>query len=204
MNLPNKLTVIRILLAPLFLVILLLDFPFHNLIAGLVFGAAALTDMFDGKIARSRGLITNLGKFLDPLADKMLTTAAFLGFLVACPWPYAWCGQLVFWSVMAILWREFMVMSVRLTAASDGKVVAASMAGKIKTVMQFVAILYTLAALEFCSWKTTLLAGVSIPDWLYASLLALGVVFIVVCTVATVISGFQYVYACREYFKDEH
>ena len=83
MNLPNKLTVIRILLAPIFLLLLLWEFPFHNLTAGLVFGAAALTDMFDGKIARSRGLITNLGKFLDPLADKMLTTAAFLGFLAA-------------------------------------------------------------------------------------------------------------------------
>ena len=118
MNLPNKLTVIRILLAPIFLLLLLWEFPFHNLTAGLVFGAAALTDMFDGKIARSRGLITNLGKFLDPLADKMLTTAAFLGFLAA--------GRLDVWAVMIILTREFMVTSVRLVAAKDGTVIAAS------------------------------------------------------------------------------
>lgn len=122
MNLPNKLTVIRILLAPIFLLLLLWEFPFHNLTAGLVFGAAALTDMFDGKIARSRGLITNLGKFLDPLADKMLTTAAFLGFLAA--------GRLDVWAVMIILTREFMVTSVRLVAAKDGTVIAASLAGQ--------------------------------------------------------------------------
>lgn len=80
MNLPNRLTVARILLAPVFLILLMVDFPCHYLAAGLVFGAAALTDLFDGKIARGRGLVTNLGKFLDPIADKMLTTAAFLGF----------------------------------------------------------------------------------------------------------------------------
>ena len=81
MNLPNKLTILRVLLAPLFLLLLLWDFPFHYLAAGLTFGAAALTDLFDGRIARRRGLVTNFGKFLDPLADKMLTTAAFIGFL---------------------------------------------------------------------------------------------------------------------------
>ncbi len=200
MNLPNKLTVIRIVLAPLFLVLLLVEFPFHHLIAGLVFGAAALTDLFDGRIARSRGLITNLGKFLDPLADKMLTTAAFLGFLIACPWPYEWCRQVAFWSVMVILWREFMVMSVRLTAASDGKVVAASMAGKIKTVMQFVAILYLLAALEFRSWTLSWLSAV--PAVVNTVLLAVGAVLIAVCAVATAVSGFQYVYCCRSYFQN--
>ena len=80
MNLPNRLTVVRIVLAPLFLLLMMVEFPFHHLAAMAVFGAAALTDLFDGRIARSRGLITNLGKFLDPLADKMLTTAAFLGY----------------------------------------------------------------------------------------------------------------------------
>ena len=126
MNLPNKLTVVRIFLAPLFLLILLWDFPFHHLCAGLIFGAAALTDLFDGRIARSQGLITNLGKFLDPLADKMLTTAAFLGFLAM--------GHLDVWAVMIILTREFLVTSVRLVAAKDGTVIAASFSGKAKTV----------------------------------------------------------------------
>ena len=79
LNLPNKLTVIRIILAPVFLLLMMVEFPFHYLAAGLVFGAASLTDLFDGRIARRDGLITDLGKFLDPLADKMLTTAAFFG-----------------------------------------------------------------------------------------------------------------------------
>ena len=101
MNLTNRLTVARILLAPVFLILLMVDFPCHYLAAGLVFGAAALTDLFDGKIARGRGLVTNLGKFLDPIADKMLTTAAFLGFLAV--------GKLDVFAVMLILSREFMV-----------------------------------------------------------------------------------------------
>ena len=192
MNLPNKLTVIRILLAPIFLLLLLWDFPFHNLAAGLVFGAAALTDMFDGKIARSRRLITNLGKFLDPLADKMLTTAAFLGFLAV--------GRLDVWAVMIILTREFMVTSVRLVAAKDGTVIAASFAGKAKTVAQFASIIYMLAALEFCSWEHTLLAGAAVPGWLYDVLPLAGRVLIWVSVVLTVISGFQYVWAYRQYF----
>lgn len=124
MNLPNKLTILRVVLAPLFLLLLLWDFPFHYLAAGLTFGAAALTDLFDGRIARGRGLVTNFGKFLDPLADKMLTTAAFIGFLAQ--------GHMDAWALMLILSREFMVTSVRLLAAKGGKVVAASMSGKLK------------------------------------------------------------------------
>ena len=143
MNLPNKLTVVRIVLAPLFLLLSLWQFPFHNLVAGLVFGAAALTDMFDGKIARARGLITNLGKFLDPLADKMLTTAALLSFMAT--------GHLDVWALMVVLTREFMVTSVRLVAAKDGTVIAANIWGKLKTVAQFVAVLFELAALEWAS-----------------------------------------------------
>lgn len=110
MNLPNKLTVIRIILAPVFLLLMMVEFPFHYLAAGLVFGAASLTDLFDGRIARRDGLITDLGKFLDPLADKMLTTAAFLGFLAV--------DALDVWALMVILSREFMVTSVRLVAAA--------------------------------------------------------------------------------------
>ena len=195
MNLPNKLTVVRIVLAPLFLLLLLWEFPFHNLIAGLVFGAAALTDMFDGKIARRRGLITNLGKFLDPLADKMLTTAAFLGFLAA--------GHLDVWAVMLILTREFMVTSVRLVAAKDGNVIAASFAGKAKTVAQFASILYMIAALEFVSWRDTLLSGFAIPDGVLSAVLIVGRLLIWVSVALTLISGFQYVWGNRAYFRTE-
>lgn len=194
MNLPNKLTILRVLLAPLFLLLLLWDFPFHYLAAALTFGAAALTDLFDGRIARRRGLVTNFGKFLDPLADKMLTTAAFIGFLAQ--------GHMDAWALMLILSREFMVTSVRLLAAKGGKVVAASMSGKLKTVMQFVAILYMLAALEFCSWRTGLLSAVALPDALFTGLLIFGRVLIWIAAVMTVISGFQYVWDCREFLKE--
>ena len=191
MNLPNKLTVVRIVLAPLFLLLMMVEFPFHYLAAGLVFGAAALTDLFDGKIARGRGLITNLGKFLDPLADKMLTTAAFLGFMAI--------GRLDVWALMLILTREFMVTSVRLLAAKDGTVIAAGFSGKAKTVAQFVSILYMLAALEFSTWQNTLLASLALPDGLFTVLLTIGYGLIWVSVVLTVISGIQYVWTYRKY-----
>ena len=151
MNLPNRLTVARILLAPVFLILLMVDFPCHYLAAGLVFGAAALTDLFDGKIARGRGLVTNLGKFLDPIADKMLTTAAFLGFLAV--------GKLDVFAVMLILSREFMVTSVRLMAAKGDVVMAASIWGKAKTVAQFTSILVMLVALALVSGFQYVWAG---------------------------------------------
>ena len=194
MNLPNKLTVVRIILAPLFLLLTLVNFPFHNLVAGLVFGAAALTDMFDGKIARSRGLITNLGKFLDPLADKMLTTAAFLSFLAT--------GHLDVWALMVVLTREFMVTSVRLVAAKDGTVIAANIWGKLKTVMQFIAILFELAALEFASWQTGILAGVNLPDAVFSIPLMIGYALLWISVVLTAASGVQYVWDNRKFFKE--
>ncbi len=194
MNTPNKLTILRIIMAPLFLLLMLLEFPFHFVISGLVFGAAALTDYFDGSIARSRGLITNFGKFLDPLADKMLTTAAFLGFLYK--------GHIDVWAVMLILTREFMVTSIRLIAARDGVVVAASLSGKVKTVAQFVAILFTIAALEFSTWQTSLLSGINIPAAVFDIPVFIGRIFIWVSVVFTLISGFQYVWELRHYFKD--
>ena len=195
MNLPNKLTVLRIILAPLFLAVALWEFPFHYAVALLVFIAAALTDMFDGKIARARGLITNFGKFLDPLADKMLTTAAFLLFMVV--------GQMNVWALMLVLTREFMVTSVRLIAAKDGNVIAASMWGKAKTVAQFIAIIYMLTALEFSTWQTGLLASFALPDLVFTVPLLIGRVFIWVSVAMTVIAGAEYVWLNRHYFTDE-
>ncbi len=192
MNLPNKLTVARIILAPLFLLLALWEFPFHYAVALLVFIAAALTDMFDGKIARARGLITNFGKFLDPLADKMLTTAAFLLFLAK--------GQMDVWALMLVLTREFMVTSVRLLAAKEGKVIAASMWGKAKTVAQFIAIIYQLTALEFSTWQTGILSAFELPDAVFSIPLLVGQVFIWISTVLTVIAGAEYVWLNREYF----
>lgn len=193
MNLPNKLTVIRCVMAPLFLVALLVDFPLHYTVALVLFIAASLTDLFDGRIARSRGLITNLGKFLDPLADKMLTTAAYLGFMTICLYG-RWEIISLCWALMLILTREFAVTSVRLLAAKDGVVIAASMAGKTKTVMQMISIIYMLALFQFQQWF-----GATIPVVCFW-LTVFGHVIIWVAVVLTIISGVQYVWACRHYF----
>ena len=195
MNLPNKLTVVRIILAPLFMLLAVVEFPFHYAVALVVFIVAALTDMLDGKIARARGLITNFGKFLDPLADKMLTTAAFLVFLVI--------GQMDVWALMIVLTREFMVTSVRLIAAKDGKVIAASLWGKTKTVAQFIAIIYMLTALEFSTWQNGLLAAFNLPEALFTVPLIVGQVFIWISVVLTTIAGIEYVWLNREYFVND-
>lgn len=143
MNLPNKLTVIRILVTPLFLVALLWNsLPYNYLIALVIFAAASLTDMADGMIARKRNLITDFGKFLDPLADKMLTTAAFLAFISLK------IGKGTVWVTFIILIREFLITSLRLISAGKGKVVAANIFGKCKTVVQMATVI-TIMFAEF-------------------------------------------------------
>lgn len=139
MNTPNKLTILRIVMTPFFLLTLLWPFPFHYWVALAIFVAASLTDMWDGKIARKYNLITDFGKFLDPIADKMLTTAAFLGFIKLG------LGLGIEWITFFVLAREFLVASMRMLAAAKGTVVAADMLGKIKTVWQMVAIIMVMA-----------------------------------------------------------
>ena len=138
MNTPNRLTILRIFLVPIFMLVLLWDFPFHYFCALAVFSIASLTDMFDGQIARRRNLITDFGKFLDPIADKMLTTAAFLGFITLGN------GVGMVWITLVVLIREFTVSSIRMIAAASGKVVAADIWGKAKTVCQMIGIILTL------------------------------------------------------------
>ncbi len=135
MNLPNKLTLLRVILAPVFMAFMLFGRDREwAMIAGLiVFAAASLTDMLDGQIARKRKLITTFGKFADPLADKMLTTAAFLVFM-----DYGFIGA---WPIFIILVREFAVSGIRLAAAADGEVIAAAFWGKFKTVTQMISII---------------------------------------------------------------
>ena len=193
MNLPNKLTLFRCILTPIFLAVLLVPFPFHYTAALLLFIVASLTDLFDGRIARSRGLVTNLGKFLDPLADKALTTAAYLG-LMAVASVGRWEIISLCWALMLILAREFAVTSVRLLAAKDGVVIAASMAGKVKTVMQMVSIIYMLAAEQ-------VLMLFPQGAWQFC-LMLLGHVMIWIAVIATVVSGIQYVWGCRQYFQN--
>ncbi len=133
MNLPNKLTLGRIILVPFFVAALLIPFPFHNIIALLLFIAASITDMLDGKIARKMNLITDFGKFADPLADKILVLSALLCFI-----QLGWCDCV---AVIIVLFREFAVTSIRLIASAKGEVIAANMWGKVKTVTQMIAII---------------------------------------------------------------
>ena len=130
MNLPNKLTVLRTALVPVFLLFLLMDnIPNNYLWACLIFAIASFTDFLDGKIARSRNLVTNFGKFLDPLADKILVTCALVAFIaLGLAHPVA---------VIIIIARDYIVSALRLIAvSSDGKVIAANWWGKIKTALQ--------------------------------------------------------------------
>lgn len=137
MNLPNKLTIIRIIAAPILLFCLCVKFDHNYLAALLIFIGASITDGIDGSYARKHGLVTDFGKFLDPLADKMLTTAAFLGFL------YNGLGTGIVWITFIILFREYLIFSLRLTAVSSsgGTVIAANFCGKLKTVVQMVAVI---------------------------------------------------------------
>lgn len=172
MNLPNKLTVLRILMTPFFLLALLWEFPHHYLVALFLFALASLTDMIDGNLARKYGLITDFGKFLDPLADKMLTTAAFLGFIALG------IGTGVVWITFIVLIREFLITSLRLVAVSSGgKVIAANSWGKAKTISQMVAIIFAifvryLVSLDLFDGNTIkfLSAGVDAVLWISAVL----------------------------------
>ena len=132
MNLPNKLTLLRIVLIFPFLLVLYLDVPFAPYIALVIFIAASLTDMLDGQIARKRNLITDFGKFADPLADKMLVTAAMLWFVEN--------GQMPGWALLIVIVREFAVSGLRMGASDQGRVIAAGWSGKIKTASTMVCI----------------------------------------------------------------
>ena len=140
MNLPNKLTMIRIALVPVFMVFASLAVhkgaAVFYMLSGIVFAVASITDTLDGRIARSRGLVTDFGKFADPLADKILTTTAFIYMLAE-----GVCHPVV---LVAVLCREFAVSGLRMVAAGsrDGRVIAANMWGKVKTVVQMVSILF--------------------------------------------------------------
>lgn len=141
MNTPNKLTLLRVLLIPVFLVLVYLPFSYHMLWALAVFIVASLTDMADGRIARSRGLVTDFGKFMDPLADKMLVMAALLCFVEL--------GRMPAWAMLIVVVREFAVTALRLIAVEGGRVIAAGWSGKVKTASTMVCICLMLALTEF-------------------------------------------------------
>lgn len=139
MNLPNKLTLLRIVLVPVFVVVLYLSFPYNNLVALATFILASLTDLLDGKIARKYHLVTDFGKFMDPIADKLLVTAALLVFV---DW-----HMMPAWVAIVVIAREFIVSALRLVAASNGRVIAAGWSGKVKTASTMVCICVMLLGL---------------------------------------------------------
>ena len=161
MNLPNKLTILRVLLIPFFVFFMLVPVvPYSNYIAVAIFIIASLTDLADGKIARKYNLVTNFGKFMDPLADKLLVCSAMIC-LVAT-------GQLAAWMVIVIISREFIIIGFRLVASDNGVVIAASYWGKFKTTFQmlnFPGRFFEILGVVL-TWVALILTIVSLCDYL--------------------------------------
>ncbi len=169
MNLPNKLTIVRVLLIPFFVFFMLTDYlgGLSKWIALFLFVAASLTDLLDGKIARKYNLVTNFGKFMDPLADKLLVCSALICFVEL--------GMLPSWIVIIIISREFIISGFRLIAADNGLVIAAGYWGKLKTVFQMIMIILLIADLPFAGmvwveqvviYLALLLTVISLVDYL--------------------------------------
>lgn len=192
MNLPNKLTVGRIILVPFFVAALLANFPLNNAVALIIFIAASLTDMFDGKIARKNGLVTGFGKFADPLADKILVLAALLCFV-----QLGICDCV---AVIIVLFREFSVTSIRLIAASKGKVVAANMWGKAKTVSQMIAIIAVIAMQIVLELPEVGLNFINMATF-KPIFFVVGEILIWISVVFTIISGVVYIIQNRQFIS---
>ena len=179
LNLPNKLTLFRVLLIPFFVFFLLInpDNQVLRILADLIFIVASLTDMLDGKIARKYNLVTNFGKFMDPLADKLLVCSAMICLIQT--------KQLYAWFVIIIVAREFIISGFRLIAAENGIVIAANIFGKLKTVSQMIMIIILVANLPF--------------TWLQV----LGQIFIWVSLILTILSLVIYIYQNIDVLKEQ-
>lgn len=178
MNLPNKLTIFRVILIPFFVFFMLAPnmTGYNNYIAVAIFIVASLTDMLDGKIARKYNLVTNFGKFMDPLADKLLVCSAMICLIQT--------GQLAAWIVVIIIAREFIISGFRLIASDNGVVIAASYWGKFKTTFQMVMICLMIANIEALSVLTTIVMWVAL--------------------VLTVVSLVDYLMKNKDVLKDQH
>ena len=183
LNTPNKLTVARILITPVYLALILwASLPHRFLIATLVYSIAAITDAIDGKLARKNNQITNFGKLLDPIADKILTTSALLAFMQM--------GLCNIWIVMIVLTREFTVASIRMIAAADGVVIPANIWGKLKTVSQM-----TFTIVIMLLGEVYIILAAYNPVW-YGKMPALALIsniLLWITAVLTVVSGVIYV-----------
>ena len=189
-NLPNKLTLIRIGLVPLFLAFLSVNNIFTHSLALVTFVVAAITDYYDGKIARERSLETDFGRLMDPLADKILISAAFIYFVGSYP-------RIPAWIVTIIIAREFAVSGIRMLAASKGKIVAADKAGKLKTISQLTVIIAILNVIVYKKLLTSVFSyWNTIEFWA-----KLGIDILVYATLAmTVFSGYNYLRSNRHLF----
>lgn len=171
MNTANKLTMLRVIMIPVFMVALYLNFPFNNIVALVIFILASVTDFIDGYIARHFNQVTDFGKFMDPLADKLLVTAAMLWFVEA--------GQMSAWVLLIVIAREFAVSGLRMVAGPKGIVIAAAWSGKIKTASTMVCICIML---------------VPIPE-------ILNTICVAVILITTVWSGIEYFVKNRSVFS---
>ena len=184
MNLANKLTLIRIFLVPIFLVFIAVKgIPYGSFIATFIFILASLTDKLDGYIARSRNQVTNFGKFMDPLADKLLVTAALISLVELQVVPG--------WAAVVIIAREFAVSGLRSIAAAQGRVIAASWWGKIKTVIQIIAIILLLLKINIHDAR---LLKIFVIDNYYLKefFRIVPTIMLMVAVVATLLSGYDY------------
>ena len=179
MNLPNKLTIMRVILIPFFVFFLLSPyFPaYGNYIAVAIFIVASLTDMLDGKIARKYNLVTNFGKFMDPLADKLLVCSAMICLIEL--------DRLAAWIVIVIIAREFIISGVRLVASDNGGVIAASYWGKFKTTFQMLMVI-------------VLILDIQMPFFQI-----LGIVLTYVALILTVVSLIDYIVKNKDVLKDQ-
>lgn len=179
MNLANKLTIIRIFLVPIFMIFLLNEITYGVYIAAGIFTLAAITDSLDGYIARSRNQVTKFGKFMDPLADKLLVTAALVSLVQM--------DKLPAWIVIVIISREYAISILRAVAASEGIVIAASIYGKLKTISQIVAII----AILVNNYPFSLIG------------FPFSTIALWIAVIMTILSGVDYIYLNRHILKPE-
>ena len=178
MNLPNKLTLLRICLIPVFVILMLSQVSNFFLISCIIFIIASITDFLDGKIARKYNLVTDFGKFMDPLADKLLVLSALI-----CMIEY---DLVAGWMVIIIVARELTVSILRAIAADNGKVIAASGGGKIKTTSQMIAIILLLIGANYSN----------------SQIVFVGTIAMYIATIFTLYSGIDYLYKYRELFMN--
>ena len=178
LNLPNKLTLSRMIIAPIYLALMLIDFKYHFIFAAIVFAVASLTDFFDGYLARKYDQITVFGKLCDPVGDKMLFLAALLAFL-----KYGLCSS---WVIMIVISREFIITSLRMLAIEQNVVIAAGFWGKLKTACQMVFTVLIMIIKQF-----------GLPSGVDISVEIISNVLMWVVAALTVVSGVKYLYESK-------